>query len=75
MFTYNISRNADNKIFLKVCEEIENYSQNLVKENPIIDVDGSILQIYLIENKEIKVFNDYEVDAVYVDSEIDLGDI
>lgn len=38
-------------------------------------MDGSIIEIYTIGNLNIKVYNDYEVDAVYVDSDIDLGSV
>ena len=73
MFTYNISKVADNKAFEDVCTKIENSEQELVKDKPLVDVDGSIIQIYNNKDKKIKVYNDYEVDAVYIDSEISLG--
>ena len=38
----------------------------------MIDVDGSIIRTYNSDNGKIKVYNDYEVDAVYIDSEINL---
>lgn len=75
MFTYNIAQKADNKAFKDVCNIIENGINNLTKERPLVDVDGTVIQIYLKNNKRIKVYNDYEVDAVYVDSEMDLKNI
>ena len=75
MFSYNISKNADNKAFKDVCEKIKKIGDNLTKEEPIVDVDGSVIQTYTKDDKKIKVYNDYEVDAVYIDSEIDLKGI
>lgn len=63
MFSYNVFKEASNAEFDNVCKKIEN-SLNFRKKPPIIDVDGSIVQIYTDGSKNIKVYNDYEVDAV-----------
>ena len=44
-------------------------------EKLLEDVDGTQIQIYNTPDGKIKVFNDYEVGAVYVDSEIELKEI
>lgn len=44
----------------------------LRKERLLEDVDETQIQIYHGSSGEIKVVNDYEVDAVYVDSEVSL---
>lgn len=75
MFNYTISREADNKAFLKACSIIENGLKPLRKENILIDVDGSLIQVYYVDNQKIKVLNDYEVDAVYVQSEKELSNL
>lgn len=73
MFSYNISTSADNEIFLNTCRIIEKQIKNIKKEQDIIDVDGSIIRKYVTSDmKSIKVFNNYDVDAVYVDSEVEL---
>lgn len=72
MFEYNIHKQADNGKFKDACKKIENNIKDLNIEKPLIDVDGSIIQIYKSGNDEIKVYNDYEVDAVYIDSEVNL---
>lgn len=72
MFNYTVAKEADNTAFLSVCEKIEKEIKPLKKEKLLVDVDGSLIQIYYTENKKIKVLNDYEVDAVYVESEADL---
>lgn len=71
MFDYNICKEVDQKAFIAACKKIEN---NLTaKKEPILkDVDGSEIQVYYKDDKKIKVLNDYEVDAVYIESEINL---
>ena len=73
MFTYTVSLNADREIFRRTCLEIEKYRE-IKRKELIEDVDGSQIAVFEASDGIIKVFNDYEVDAVYVDSEIDLKD-
>lgn len=75
MFTYNIAKEADNQEFEKACQRIESGITDLKKEDVLVDVDGSVIQIYRKNKSKIKVYNDYEVDAVYIDSDIDLAKI
>ncbi len=75
MFTYNIAKEADNKAFKDVCAAIEAKVKGITKEKLLTDVDGSLIQTYNTQNGSIKVYNDYEVDAVYVDSEVDLSEV
>lgn len=75
MFSYNIAKNADNKAFEDICTLIESKVTNIKKEKVLEDVEGTQIQIYNASGGKIKVYNDYEVDAVYIDSEIDLKDI
>ena len=75
MFSYNVSKNADKKAFDSICSCIEATISIEKKENCLKDVDGSLIQIYKTTSGQIKVCNDYEVDAVYVDSEVNLDKI
>jgi hypothetical protein len=75
MFSYNISREADNKAFKTACSSVETHLKNYKKADLVVDVDGSVIQTYTTPNGSIKIYNDYEVDAVYCDSEIDLNKI
>lgn len=75
MFSYNISKNADQKAFINTCALIESNIKDIKKEKLLEDVDGTQIQIYNTPEGKIKVFNDYEVGAVYVDSEKDLNKI
>lgn len=74
MFYYNICNKADENIFKKQCLALEKHIPSIVKKNVIEDVDGSVTQIYSVENKQITVHNSYYVGAVYIDSEIRLED-
>ncbi len=74
MFSYTISKTADNTVFREACKSIEKHI-GCDKETLIEDVDGSQIQIYSTADGEIKVYNDYEVDAVYIDSEINLENL
>lgn len=75
MFSYNISKVANQEAFDNTCALIETKLNNFMKEDPLEDVDGTKIQIYNTPDGKIKVFNDYEVGAVYVDSETDLKEI
>ncbi|MBR2041524.1 MAG: hypothetical protein IJ945_04050 [Oscillospiraceae bacterium] len=74
-YSYNINPEANEKSFVDSCILIEKNLQGAKKENLIVDIDGSLIQKYHIEGKEIVVYDDYYVDAVYVDSNINLDDI
>lgn len=75
MFDYTISPYADEKIFNMALNLFESKFSDVRKEKLLVDVDDTALQIYVKSDKRIKFFNDYEVDAVYVKSDIDLSDI
>jgi hypothetical protein len=62
-------------MFLKICSLIENHVSEITKEKILIDVDGSCFQRYRTPQGIIMVSNDFEVYALYVDSDIDLTNI
>ena len=72
MFSYNIEKVADETKFNEACRKIEENVTEIQKNKLLEDVDGTQIQIYYKDNKKIKLVNDYEVDAVYIDSEISL---
>ena len=57
-----------------MCEMIEKAYPEMKKADLLVDVDGSMVQIYGEEPTEIIVYDDYEVGAVYIKSDIDLSD-
>ena len=73
MFNYTVAKEADNKAFLNACAKIEKEVKPLKKEKLLVDVDGSLIQVYYTDNKKIKVLNDYEIDAVYIEAEKELS--
>ena len=72
MFSYTVEKSASKQSFEMVCRLIESHFIGIVKEKLLEDVDGTAIQSYYFDGKTIKVCNDFEVDAVYVDSEIEL---
>lgn len=72
MFDYTIESNNSTTAFKKSCEAIEHNLSPIDKENLLVDVDGSTIQEYHKDNKAVIVYNDYDVGAVYVKSEIEL---
>lgn len=75
MFSYTIAKAASKEEFARVCRLIESHFKEIDKDSVLEDVDGTAIQVYHKGGKCIKVYNDYEVDAVYVDSQMDLRDI
>lgn len=66
---------GDNSVdkFKNTCREIEKAFPEAVKQKLLVDVDGSTIQTYTLGDKDIDVYDDYEVGAVYVKSEIELN--
>ena len=74
-YTYNVKPNNDQKAFKSICKLIERHFSNATKEQLLIDVDGSTIQNYYYLGKKIRVLDDYDVGAVWVDSEVDLSGV
>ena len=72
MYDYNIWPENSPKKFKYVCKIIEKEFPGIEKENLLINVDGSTIQTYIQHGKIINVFDDYDIGAVFVESEIDL---
>ena len=72
MFEYSICNQADEEIFIKQCKALEDKVTNLIKDELLIDVDDSKIQKYLLNNKEILVYNSNYTNEVFIKSEIDL---
>lgn len=75
MYKYTFYKEADKEKFKEACKKLLHGMDNLIANEPIIDVDGTIIQKYTSPNGNIMVSNDYEIDAVYIDSEVNLDDI
>ena len=75
MFSYTVSKTANNHSFMEACGLIEAALDSFEKERLLMDVDGSMIQIYYTPGGKIEVINDCEVDSVCVDSEVDLSEL
>lgn len=75
MYEYTIKNYADSKTFNDFCLLLMNDTENIERIQSINDFDRMQIQSFKTPNGAIKVYNDYEVDAVYVDSEIKLDNI
>lgn len=72
MFEYQICNMAEDEIFKKQCIAIEKNITPLQKEKLLEDVDGSLIQKYDYQGKNISVYSDHFINEVYVKSEIEL---
>ena len=72
MYDYNIASEYNIEIFEKVCQKIESNVIDLKKDALLFDVDTSAIQNYYNHSIKIQVFCDIEVDAVWVESGIEL---
>ena len=75
MFEYNIHTENSPSIFKQTCDKIGNAFPNAKKSRVFIDVDGTTIQTFTEGNKDIDIFDDYEIGAVFIKSEIDLKHI
>lgn len=74
-YDYNIWKENSPEKFQATCELIEKAHPELKKDELLVDVDGSTIQIFGEEPHEVIVYDDYDVGAVFVKSDIDLSDI
>ena len=74
-YDYTIFPDNSPNEFKKACSKIESAFPNFKKNKLLIDVDGSTIQTYTKDNKDIDVYDDYDVGAVFVKSEINLDKI
>ena len=69
-YHYTIYTVPDDTIYQKQCDALESHVPGIKKGIELHDVDGSRIQFYECQGKELRVWNDYDVGAVYVESEI-----
>ena len=73
MFDYTISKDNNPKEFKKACQKIEHLFPGITKRKLIVDVDGTTIQTYTKNGKDIDVYDDYDIGAVFIKSELDLS--
>lgn len=74
-YDYTIFPNNSKSHFEEACSKIEKTYPNIKKEKLLVDVDGSTIQTYIKNNSDIDVYDDYDIGAVFVKSDINLDDI
>ena len=75
MFDYNLFDKINEKVYNDTVTLIEKEFPYYYKERELIDVDSTRIQVFSKDGKSvIKVFNDTNIGAVYINSEIDLSD-
>lgn len=75
MFEYNVFFDNSPSEFEKACQKIEHEFPKADKKKMLIDVDGTTIQSYTYNGKDIDVYDDYDVGAVFIKSEIALNSI
>lgn len=75
MFNYTIYSDNSPLKFKEACFLIEKLYPNAVKKKLLVDVDGTTIQTYSYNGKDIDVYDDYDVGAVFVKSEVNLNSI
>lgn len=75
-YDYTINPVADNEIYNITCQSINAFFSSIKKEMQATDVDGSTVKTITLNNgKEIDIYNDYDTDAVYVLSTVNLDEL
>lgn len=74
-YDYTIYKDNSPAEFKKACLKIEKFLPDAKKSKLLIDVDGSTIQTYMQDDMVINVYDDYDVGAVYVESDICLDNI
>ncbi len=75
MFDYTIYKENSQQVFNNTCKLIERSFPNAHKSKLLVDFDGTTIQTFTEDGKDIDIYDDYEVGAVFVKSGIDLGNI
>jgi len=72
MFSYLFCEEPDEVFFLNQCEAIENNIPGLRKRELIIEEDNSKVQEYYLGDEQLIVYNSYENNSVYIESDFDI---
>lgn len=71
-YDINISQENSPEKFKSACMIIEKVFPSFQKESLLVDVDGSMIQVYRKDGKEIIIYDDYDVGAVFAESDVNL---
>ena len=73
-YDYTVFKDNSPEVFEETCRKIEKVFPTADKKKLLVDVDGKTIQTYEYDKKIIDVFDDYDVGAVYIKSDIDLSE-
>lgn len=71
-YSYTICKFFAPEWFNKQCAALEKHIPKLRKDRLLEDVDSSAWQFYSSPQGELVVKNDYQVDALYIESDFDI---
>lgn len=71
-YDYTICTEFNEDIFSMQCSALEENIPGIKKGLFLHDVNDTKIQFYSVDGNEIKIVNDFDVDAVYIDSDIEL---
>lgn len=72
-YDYTIHTENSPQKFKAACELISEKFPDAHKSDLLVDVDGTTIQTFVYNDKDIDVYDDYDVGAVYVKSQIPLN--
>lgn len=73
MYEYNIHPDNSPELFIMISNLIERSLPDFEKKKLLVDVDGTTIQTFSKNGKDIDIYDDYDVGAVFVKSEVDIG--
>lgn len=68
---YTVAKSPDVEVYEKYCRWAESLNDSRLTDE-IIDVDGSQIRIYTVENSPLRVILDYDIGYTAVESDISL---
>ena len=72
LYNYTICDRFNEDIFNRQFAALEAHIPNIIKKELLHDVDDSKFQYYSIDGKDLRVCNSFDINAVLIDSDIDL---
>ena len=72
-YDYTVNPENSSETFRDLCDKIAQEYPTFRREELLIDIDGSTIQVFSENGKEIVVYDDYDVGAVFVVSDVDMS--
>ncbi len=71
-YSYTICDQFAPDLFQKQCVALEKHIPGLLKGDSLQDVDGTSIQRYQLGGQNLVVVNDYEIGALYIESDFNI---